>query len=467
LKNFGFDIVERGRVQNYWLDTFTAQTLKEFRKAGARTSGFPERRRNTVNKVQPGDVLLCYVTGVSRWVGALEVIGPSKDDRPIWSDGEYPARLEVRPLILLEPDDGVRLAELEGHVSFFEGPSDRPAYKFFLRSAPNLFKRREDAEFICTLLRKAVRNQTARSLPQSQEPDMTPSKRYWVEKTLVKGRVDRVNGDYAVGKALWSPQKGKTGRNIYSAMRDVQPGDVILHLTDNKGISGVSIAASSADPTFVGLPTTDWEGASGYLIRLEGYTPLDPPLNREEFLGDQAVFAQLARILEQHTGKGLFYNREHELNQGAYLTEAPAELIGVLNDLYQNKTGRDLPYVDAEPSKPPRAQPVFQSRYTRDDLVEDTGFEKTLVDKWIRSLNRKKQIILQGPPGTGKTYVAERLARLTVSESLGFYEVIQFHPTYAYEEFIQGIHPERSRWCSLIRRQRRTIFRVLCAGGRT
>jgi Cdc6-like AAA superfamily ATPase len=441
LRELGFSISDSGVGNNYWLDIFTATTWKEFRDAGAHTSGFPQRRRNTVKKVQPGDIFLCYVTGVSRWVGALEVIGPSSDDRTIWKDGIYPSRLEVRPLILLEPEDGVRLAELEGHVSFFEGPSDRPAYKFFLRSSPNLFKRQDDAEFIFTLLKEAERNRTARPLPQSQETTMTPSKHYWVEKTLVKGRADRVSGDYAVGSALWSPQKGKTGRNIYSAMHDVQPGDVILHLTDNKGISGVSVAASSADPSFIGLQGTDWEGMPSYLIRLEDYMPLDPPLNREEFLGDPAVFAQLARILEQHTGKGLFYNRDHELNQGAYLTEAPAELVGILNNLYQKKTGRNLPHADVAPLSSPQAEPILQPQYTLDDLLEETGFEKTLVDKWIRSLNRKKHIIIQGPPGTGKTYVAERLARFVVSETVGFYETIQFHPTYAYEDFIQGIHP--------------------------
>jgi hypothetical protein len=79
---------------------------------------------------------------------------------------------------MLDPEDGVPLAKLEEHVSFFEGPSDRPAYKFFLRSSPTLFKHREDAEFICTLLKEAERNRTAHPLPQSQEVTMAPSKHY-------------------------------------------------------------------------------------------------------------------------------------------------------------------------------------------------------------------------------------------------------------------------------------------------
>ena len=78
----------------YWLNLYTGTTWKEFQAAGATVSGFSYRMRGTVAKMQPGDLLLCYLTHVMRWVGALEVVGPSKDSRKIWSDGEYPARVK-------------------------------------------------------------------------------------------------------------------------------------------------------------------------------------------------------------------------------------------------------------------------------------------------------------------------------------------------------------------------------------
>jgi hypothetical protein len=59
---------------NYWLDLFTGITWDEFQKSGASISGFSYRMRKSVQKIQPGDVLLCYLTGVMRWVGALEVL---------------------------------------------------------------------------------------------------------------------------------------------------------------------------------------------------------------------------------------------------------------------------------------------------------------------------------------------------------------------------------------------------------
>ncbi|MCY4583409.1 MAG: AAA family ATPase [Chloroflexi bacterium] len=55
-------------------------------------------------------------------------------------------------------------------------------------------------------------------------------------------------------------------------------------------------------------------------------------------------------------------------------------------------------------------------------------------------LSEKKQVIFQGPPGTGKTYVARALAKhLAGSEERVTF--VQFHPSYAYEDFAQGFRP--------------------------
>ena len=52
----------------------------------------------------------------------------------------------------------------------------------------------------------------------------------------------------------------------------------------------------------------------------------------------------------------------------------------------------------------------------------------------------KRQVIFQGPPGTGKTYVAQALAKcLAGSEER--VTLVQFHPSYAYEDFVRGFRP--------------------------
>lgn len=80
--------------------------------------------------------------------------------------------------------------------------------------------------------------------------------------------------------------------------------------------------------------------------------------------------------------------------------------------------------------------------YLLDQLSEDTGFDKAELERWVRAINRKGQAILQGPPGTGKTYMAEKLAQHLIGGGDGFSELVQFHPGYSYEDFIQGIRPQ-------------------------
>jgi len=80
--------------------------------------------------------------------------------------------------------------------------------------------------------------------------------------------------------------------------------------------------------------------------------------------------------------------------------------------------------------------------YTVKDLSNDTGIITEDLERWNRAIDRKGQAILYGPPGTGKTFLAEHLARHLVSGGGGFVELVQFHPAYAYEDFIQGIRPQ-------------------------
>lgn len=103
----------------------------------------------------------------------------------------------------------------------------------------------------------------------------------------------------------------------------------------------------------------------------------------------------------------------------------------------------EAPTLDDDPVP---QSPVAQQRnsaYPLEDCAADLRMDLDDLKRWKRALQRKGQVILYGPPGTGKTYVAEHLARHLIGGGDGFTELVQFHPSYAYEDFVQGIRPER------------------------
>ncbi|MYB40889.1 MAG: AAA domain-containing protein [Chloroflexi bacterium] len=71
-----------------------------------------------------------------------------------------------------------------------------------------------------------------------------------------------------------------------------------------------------------------------------------------------------------------------------------------------------------------------------DELLLSAGFLHDVE----RLLEDKGQVIFQGPPGTGKTYVARKLAAC-LAGSPSRVRLVQFHPSYAYEDFVQGYRP--------------------------
>lgn len=180
-------------------------------------------------------------------------------------------------------------------------------------------------------------------------------------------------------------------------------------------------------------------------VSSDGAIVVQTPLTWEDFLRDPAqVKNDISIILPRQQLLALSEEQLVAQIAESYRKLFPLVLLATEDDplsaieRYQRAVGLLIDDMDVEPPAP----------YARHDFLAQTYLREDQADDLYDMLLDKKQLILYGPPGTGKTYVAQALAKWLTglaeppAERL---EMVQFHPAYSYEDFIEGIRPESRR----------------------
>lgn len=137
---------------------------------------------------------------------------------------------------------------------------------------------------------------------------------------------------------------------------------------------------------------------------------------------------------------------EPEHGEGCHFYRSP------LIELWRTKKGGTRPPQPPpnppplQPREGPSASPDIDSLRSRlGELAEELYLKP--VDSlfgWAELLHDSRQMIFQGPPGTGKTFIARKLAE-EFAGGRERVELVQFHPSYAYEDFVEGYRPTSSQ----------------------
>ena len=108
------------------------------------------------------------------------------------------------------------------------------------------------------------------------------------------------------------------------------------------------------------------------------------------------------------------------------------------------RTWRGDPVDPADTTRPEEAEdgasPTRSRPVTLANLAESLLYPLAFLERTVKLLEHKRQAVFYGPPGTGKTYVARKLAEHLAGDD-GEVVLVQFHPSYSYEDFVEGFRP--------------------------
>jgi 5-methylcytosine-specific restriction enzyme B len=136
-----------------------------------------------------------------------------------------------------------------------------------------------------------------------------------------------------------------------------------------------------------------------------------------------ADLLEIRRVLEEEHGPGFHFYRSPVIEQWQTDRKKP-KLV---------ETKGELP---AQEEPPPRSGTGSLEEIGVAAFLEPTD----VMVEWAELLLDSGQVIFQGPPGTGKTFLARKLA-IAVAGDAERVELVQFHPSYSYEDFVEGYRP--------------------------
>ena len=174
------------------------------------------------------------------------------------------------------------------------------------------------------------------------------------------------------------------------------------------------------------------------------------PLHGGVFLGEitgPAYFAESAATHSNLRRNVRWLNPDNPVDGNQLRAPVPALLqsqayIVDLTEAYDQLaalTPREVPPEPPVPVPAPVRRELSFNAITP-EFAKDLELDQAKLTKIAGLLWEKKQIIFYGPPGTGKTYLATKLARHLTED--GAVKLVQFHPSYTYEDFFEGFRPE-------------------------
>ena len=216
-------------------------------------------------------------------------------------------------------------------------------------------------------------------------------------------------GSYELGdiQSYTSHNEKGNKRRVYKYFEDVKPGDLVIGY-ESSPVKQIKAIYEITEGVHV-------DDSEGEIINFE----------IKEIVKDTVTWDDLKNT------KGL-ENCEVFVNNQGSLFSLKTEEFDIIRDLIDERN------INTEKEK----EKLDIKEYSIYSDPEKHFIEDYEIKEIIHSLEIKKNVVLQGPPGVGKTFVAKKIAYEMMKQTDDTkIEMVQFHQSYSYEDFIQGIRP--------------------------
>ncbi len=116
--------------KNYWMVVVTPQEFQIIKDQGYSLYAMRAKYRRRAERMQPGDRVLLYVSGLRKWPATATIASRYYEDHsPIWTpDEDFPFRVKLAPNIVLEDEDYIDALLLAPRLEYVKRwpPEDWP-----------------------------------------------------------------------------------------------------------------------------------------------------------------------------------------------------------------------------------------------------------------------------------------------------------------------------------------------------
>jgi hypothetical protein len=180
------------------------------------------------------------------------------------------------------------------------------------------------------------------------------------------------------------------------------------------------------------------ENAKQSLIRLSGVAETKGNYNFDATRGHELRVEWLSQFSETF----VLPSRLFPLLNGTLASLPVADALDAFSTPYTAQSQAELEDFERRDEPTEIKIKVERVPYPLTRALEGLFMPQEEFERLLRIWRQKRNLILQGAPGVGKSFVARRLAyALTGYEDHNRVQMIQFHQSYAYEDFVQGFRP--------------------------